>query len=305
MEGEEKDLICPEFETVKVEFDSGIALLKLNRPDKLNAFNSQLMFDIRAAFDWVDATDAVKVVIVTGEGRAFCAGADMWPADTPAKREAAQYYSHVTRTHDGVRRDGAGLVTMRILDCHKPVIAAVNGAAVGAGATIQLGMDIRLASTEAKFGFVFAHRGMVPEGCSTWLLSRQVGLQATFDWMYSGRMVSAEEAKEKGMVYAVFEPEDLLPNATQLANTMIEKSAPVAVSVMRRMIWRMASAQSPMEAHIIETRAGSAMRDRPDRVEGVQSFLEKRPPEFPGVYSEDLPAIDYAIWHDWPPPKFR
>ncbi len=289
-------MTIPAFETIKTSLENGVATLTLNRPDKLNAWNSQMMLDLRAAFEWTDQTDEVRAVIITGEGRAFCSGVDSSKADTPEKEAAEKYLTVSARKHYGEWRDGAGLLTLRIFDSLKPVIAAVNGASVGAGATIQMGMDIRMASTEAKYGFVFTRRAITPEGCSTWFLSRHVGLQMAFDWIYTGRWVSAQEALEKGLVHSVHEPDQLLPAARALAEQIATNAAPVPVAAARRMLLRMAGAPDPMEAHIIESRVNQELAKSPDRIEGVKSSLEKRTPEFTASVSANAPEIFRAVW---------
>ena len=290
----------PTFETLQYSVEEGIATITLNRPDKLNAFNTQMMRDMIAAFDATDADDAVRCVIVTGAGRAFCAGADLaGGADTfdYEKRSAAD---REARTRDGVQRDGGGLLTLRIFDSLKPVISACNGAAVGVGVTMQLAMDIRLASTDARYGFVFARRGLNPEAASSWFLPHLVGVQTALEWCYTGRIFPAQEAFDRGLVRSLHAPEDLLPAARAIAREIADNASPVSVAITRQLIWRMAGAAHPMEAHRADSRGIQARGRSPDAREGVTSFLQKRPPAFPGKVSKDLPDI----WPHWKAPSF-
>lgn len=289
-----------EFETLKLQIEDGVALLTLSRPDKLNAFNTQMLKDLIAAFDATDADDGVRAVIVTGEGRAFCAGADLSAGATTFDYAARGGEDRAARTQDGVQRDGGGLVSLRIYRSLKPVIAAVNGAAVGVGVTMQLPMDIRLASTEARFGFVFARRGMNPEAASSWFLPRLVGVQTALEWCYTGRVFPAQEALERGLVRSLHAPDELLPAARALAREIADNTAPVSIALTRQLLWRMAGAAHPMEAHRADSRGIQARGASADAREGVTSFLEKRPAAFPNKVSTDLPDI----WPDWEEPEF-
>ena len=289
------------FETIRLEVEDGIATLTLNRPDKLNAFNTLMMQEMIAAFDQTDADDSVRVVIVTGAGRAFCAGADLSAGAATFDYSTRGGEDKEARTLDGVQRDGGGLLTLRIYDSLKPVIAAVNGPAVGVGVTMQLAMDIRMASTDARYGFVFSRRGINPEACSSWFLPRLVGIQTALEWCYSGRVFPAQEALEKGLVRSLHAPEDLLPAARALAREIADNTAPVSIALTRQLIWRMAGATHPMEAHIADSRGIQARGAMPDAKEGVTSFLEKRLPQYPDRVSTDLPNI----WEHWSAPKFR
>ncbi|WP_397393447.1 crotonase/enoyl-CoA hydratase family protein [Phenylobacterium sp.] len=289
------------FETIRLEVEDGIATLTLNRPDKLNAFNTLMMQEMIAAFDQTDADDSVRVVIVTGAGRAFCAGADLSAGAATFDYSTRGGEEKEARTLDGVQRDGGGLLTLRIYDSLKPVIAAVNGPAVGVGVTMQLAMDIRMASTDARYGFVFSRRGINPEACSSWFLPRLVGIQTALEWCYSGRVFPAQEALEKGLVRSLHAPEDLLPAARALAREIADNTAPVSIALTRQLIWRMAGASHPMEAHMADSRGIQARGAMPDAKEGVTSFLEKRLPQYPDRVSTDLPNI----WEHWSAPKFR
>jgi enoyl-CoA hydratase/carnithine racemase len=241
------------------------------------------------------------VVIVTGAGRAFCAGADLSAGAATFDYSTRGGEDKEARTLDGVQRDGGGLLTLRIYDSLKPVIAAVNGPAVGVGVTMQLAMDIRMASTEARYGFVFSRRGINPEACSSWFLPRLVGVQTALEWCYSGRVFPAQEAHEKGLVRSLHAPEDLLPAARALAREIADNTAPVSIALTRQLIWRMAGASHPMEAHMADSRGIQARGAMPDAKEGVTSFLEKRLPRYPDRVSTDLPNI----WEHWSAPKFR
>jgi enoyl-CoA hydratase/carnithine racemase len=278
-----------DFSTLKLDVRDGIAVITFSRPEKMNTFTPAMMLDLIAAFDQTDADDSVRAVIVTGSGKAFCAGADLG-----AGGDTFNYEKRDMSREDvvnGVRRDGGGRVTLRIFQSLKPVIAAVNGAAVGIGATMQLAMDFRLASTEARFGFVFTRRGIVPEACSTWFLPRLVGMTQALEWFYSGRVFGAEEALAGGLVQSVHAPEALLPAAIELANRLTDSTAPVSVALVRQMTWRNAGQPHPMNAHWVDSR-GIQMRGMSGDVkEGVTSFLEKRPAQFPDRVSADLPDL--------------
>jgi enoyl-CoA hydratase/carnithine racemase len=294
-------MAAPQFATLTYALEDGVAVVTLNRPEKLNAFNTQMMRDLIALFDATDADDAVRAVIVTGAGRAFCAGADLSAGAQTFDYETRGGEALAERQRDGVQRDGGGLLTLRIFDSLKPVIAAVNGAAVGVGATMQLAMDIRLASTEARYGFVFARRGLNPEAASSWFLPHLVGVQTALEWCYTGRIFPAQEAHDRGLVRSLHAPEDLLPAAKALAREIADNTAPVSIAITRQLIWRMAGAAHPMEAHRADSRGIQARGKSGDAREGVTSFLEKRPANYPDRVSRDLPDI----WAQWEPPQFR
>ena len=289
------------FETLAYELEDGVATITLNRPDKLNAFNTQMMKDLIAVFDVTDADDAVKAVIVTGAGRGFCAGADLSAGGETFDYDKRGGEDQAARQRDGVQRDGGGLVSLRIYDSLKSVIAAVNGPAVGVGVTMQLPMDIRLASTEARFGLVFARRGLNPEAASSWFLPRLVGVQTALEWCYTGRVFSAQEALDRGLVRSLHAPDELLPAARALAREIVENTAPVSIAITRQLIWRMAGAPHPMDAHRADSRGIQIRGAMADAREGVMSFLEKRPPVFPNQVSTDLPDI----WPHWDAPEFK
>jgi enoyl-CoA hydratase/carnithine racemase len=291
-----------EFETLLYSVEDGIATITLNRPDRMNAFTPRMMLDMIEAFDLTDADDAVKVVIVTGAGeRAFCAGADLGSGgNTFDYKDRGDAIREEAKVGD-VYRDGGGRVTLRIYDSLKPVIAAVNGAAVGIGVTMQLPMDIRLASTTARFGFVFARRGITPEAASSWFLPRVVGMQTALEWCYTGRVFPAQEALDRGLVRSIHAPEDLMPAARALAREIADNVAPVSIALTRQMLWRGAGFDHPMEAHKADSRAIMARGASADAREGVTSFLEKRAPSYPNKVSSDLPDI----WPEWKEREFR
>ncbi len=274
------------FEHIAYEVADHVATITLNRPDKLNAFTATMARELIAAFDVVDADDDVRAVVVTGAGRGFCAGADL--------SQGGETFAYADATD--VHRDGGGLVTLRIFECLKPVIAAVNGPAVGIGATMQLPMDIRLASSEARFGFVFARRGIVPEAASSWFLPRIVGISRALEWCESGRVFDASEALEGRLVRSVHPPDELLPAASALAHEIADNAAPVSVALTRQMLWRMLGADHPMEAHKVDSRAIAVRGASPDAVEGVTAFLEKRRADFPMRVSEAMP--EFFPWWD-------
>jgi enoyl-CoA hydratase/carnithine racemase len=283
------------FETLLYSVDEGIATITLNRPDKLNAFTTRMMSDMIAAFDATDADDAVKAVIVTGAGRGFCAGADLSAGGATFDYAKSSDPARLEARVEGVQRDGGGRVTLRIYESLKPVIGAINGPAVGIGVTMQLAMDIRMASTAARFGFVFARRGINPEAASSWFLPKLVGVQTALEWCYTGRVFPAQEALDKGLVRSIHAPDDLVPAARALAREIIDNTAPVSIALTRQMIWRMAGADHPMEAHKADSRAIQARGASADAREGVTSFLEKRPAAYPNLVSTDLPDI----WPNW------
>ena len=271
---------------IELAVEDHIATITLNRPERMNAFTNTMMHELIAAFDATDGDDDVRAVIVTGAGRAFCAGADLGGGGETFSRGGSDVVGD-----SGVPRDGGGLVSLRIFDSKKPVIAAINGAAVGVGATMTLPMDIRIASTAAKFGFVFARRGIVPEACSSWFLPRVVGISTAAEWCYSGRVFPASEAVERGLVRSTHEPDELLAAARAIAAEIAEHTAPVSVALTRRMLWEMLSAAHPMDAHRVDSRAIAVRGASADAAEGVTSFLEKRPAAFPMSVSEGLPDV--------------
>ena len=278
----------PKFEQIETEISENILTITMKRPDRLNAFTPQMQGELIDAFDHADANDDIGAIIVTGAGRAFCAGADLSDGgSTWEKPELA--------------RDGGGRLPLRIFESLKPVIAACNGPSVGVGTTMQCAMDIRLAAESARYGFVFSRRGVVPEACSSWFLPRIVGISQALEWTYSGRIFEADEALNAGFVRQIYSGPELISAARALARSFIEDSAPVSVSTIRHMMWKGLTMDHPMEAHKIDSR-GMYFRGRSDDAkEGINSFLEKRAPSFPCKVSSDMP--DHFPW--WADRKFE
>lgn len=277
------------YETIAYDVSDRIATITLNRPDRLNAFTAQMMVDLIDAFDRADADDDVRAVIVTGAGRGFCAGADL-------ERGAGTFDNRVRGGAQEIEehRDGGGRVTLRIYDMSKPVIAAINGPAVGVGITMTLPMDVRLAVPDAKIGFVFARRGLVPEACSSWFLPRVVGINQALEWVSTGRVFPATEGKEAGLIQHVCSPDELLPKAREIATEIAENTSAISVALSRHLLWKMLGADHPMEAHKVDSKCIYWLGRSPEVAEGVVSFLEKRPPSFPGKPSKDMP--DFFPW---------
>ncbi|AOG00801.1 enoyl-CoA hydratase/isomerase family protein [Blastomonas sp. RAC04] len=283
-----------DYTTIRYSVDDGIATITLNRPEKMNAFTGTMMLEMIDALDRIDANDDVRAVIVTGEGKGFCAGADLTPdsGGGPFSSDEA-----VTDLSDERVRDSGGRLTLRMFQCTKPIIGAINGAAVGIGATMQLPMDMRLASSSARFGFVFARRGIVPEAASSWFLPRLVGQQQALEWCMTGRVFDAQEALAGGLVRSVHAPEDLIPAATALAREIADNTAPVSVALTRAMLWRLPSAPHPMYAHRIDSRAIYTRSRSGDAAEGIASFLEKRAATYPDRVASDMPGF-YPWWDE-------
>ena len=279
------------FEQILYEKDGPILTITLNRPDKLNAFTGQMMQEIIKAMDAADADDEVRAIIFTGAGRGFCAGADLSAGKDTFNNDAPGKQS-------GLQRDGGGLLTLRLFESKKPLISACNGPAVGVGATMQCAMDIRLASEKARYGFVFSRRAIVPEACSSWFLPRIVGIQTALEWTFSGRVFEASEALDRGFVRSVHAEKELLPAAKALAMEFSEMTSAVSVTLIRHMLWKMLGADHPMEAHKIDSRGVYHRGRSADAFEGVESFLQKRAPSFPGKVSKDLP--EFFPWWDEP-----
>jgi len=270
-----------------------IATITLNRPEQLNAFTGTMMNELIDAFDRIDADDDVRAVIVTGAGRGFCAGADLSSGGETFSRGGSDVVAD-----SGVPRDGGGLVSLRIFACKKPVIGAINGPAVGVGVTMTLPMDIRMASENARFGFVFARRGIVPEACSSYFLPRVVGISQAAEWCYTGRVFPATEALAGRLVRSLHAPDELLPAARALAAEIAENASPVSVALTRQMLWRMLGADHPMVAHRADSEAIADLGRKADSKEGVMAFLEKRTPDWKLSPSKDLPAT--YPWWDFP-----
>ncbi|MBT6586691.1 MAG: crotonase/enoyl-CoA hydratase family protein [Gammaproteobacteria bacterium] len=281
-----------DYEAIIYEVEDNILTITLNRPERLNAFNGQMSSEVHNALDRADADDNVKAIIFTGSGRGFCAGADL-----SSGNETFDYESDGR----GIHPDGGGVLTLRLFECLKPIISACNGPAVGVGATMQCAMDIRMASEKARYGFVFSKRGIVPEACSSWFLPRCVGINTALEWAYSGRIFDAQEALEKRFVRSVHKENDLMPAARDLAHEFAEQTSSISVAMIRHMMWKMLGADHPMEAHKIDSRGVYFTGKSADAHEGVQSFLEKRPAEFSGKVSTDMP--EFFPW--WEQRKFE
>jgi enoyl-CoA hydratase/carnithine racemase len=283
-----------DFEQITTELADGVLTVKLNRPERLNAWTATMGRELREAFDHADADDSVRVVLVTGAGRGFCAGADL-----SGGGETFDYRKH---EQAGTRpRDNGGELTLRIFESTKPVIAAINGPAVGVGATMTLPMDIRLAADDARIGFVFARRGIIPEACSSWFLPRVVGISRAMEWVATGRVFSAQDALEGGLVRSVHAKDELLDAARDLAREVAENTAPVSVALARRLMWRMLGAEHPMIAHRADSRGMFYRGQSADAVEGVTAFLEKRQARFPDRVSDGVPDV----MPGWSAPAFE
>ena len=286
-------------EQISVEVSEGILTITLNRPDRLNAWTQTMASELMETFDRVDADDEVRAVIITGAGRGFCAGADLERGGETfdARAREADYARHNAA---GEHRDNGGMFTLRVFESKKPVIAAINGPAVGVGVTMTLPMDIRLASEDARFGFVFARRGIVPEAASSWFLPRVVGISQAVEWVATGRVFSAQEALAGRLVRSVHRGGELIDAARELAREIVENAAPVSVALARRMMWTMLGASHPMEAHRADSKAMFHRGQSADVVVGVTSFLDKRPAKFSDRVSAGLPDV----LPEWTRPQF-
>jgi enoyl-CoA hydratase/carnithine racemase len=283
-----------QFEQITTDVADRILTITLNRPERLNAWTSTMARELIEAFDRADADDEVRAIVLTGAGRGFCAGADLV--------SGGETFDYRKRGgSDPAPRDNGGEFTLRIFESTKPVIAAINGPAVGVGATMTLPMDIRLAAEDARIGFVFARRGIVPEACSSWFLPRVVGISRAMEWVATGRVFSAQEALEGGLVRSLHPAGELLDAAYELAREIAENTAPVSVALARQMMWRMLGAEHPMLAHRADSRGMFSRGQSADAVEGVTAFLEKRPAQFPDLVSDGLPEI----MPGWQAPEFE
>jgi enoyl-CoA hydratase/carnithine racemase len=283
-----------DYEHILYDVADRVLTITLNRPEKLNAVTDRTISELLDALDRADRDDDVRAIIFTGAGRGYCAGADL------SERSRTMSDTETTQAADvETHRDGGGLVTLRLFDCLKPTICACNGAAVGFGVTMQLAMDLRLASESARYGFVFTRRAIVMEACSSWFLPRLVGPQQAMEWVMTGRVFPAEEALRGGLIRSVHKPDDLLPAARALAREIADNTAPVSVALNRQLMWKMLGADHPMAAHRLDSRFIQARRLSPDAREGVASFMEKRVPAFPMSVSEDMPE-GFPWWRDLP-----
>jgi len=290
------------FEQILTELDEGILTITLNRPERLNAWTATMGRELIEAFDEADEDDDVRAIVMTGAGRGYCAGADLASGgetfDFRARQEEA---SLLSPTEGGVPRDNGGQFTLRVFACKKPVIGAINGPAVGVGATMTLPMDVRLAATDARMGFVFARRGIVPEACSSWFLPRVVGISRAMEWVATGRVFSAQEGLEAGLLRSLHPADELLPAAHDLAREIADNTSPVSVALARQMMWRMRGAEHPMVAHRADSRGMLLRGQSADAAEGIGAFLEKRPASFPDRVSDGLPDI----FPGWREPEFE
>ena len=282
-----------DFEQITTDVADSVLTITLNRPDRLNAWTAQMGRELMEAFDLADADDEVRAIIVTGAGRGFCAGADL--------ATGGDTFDYRKRESDGPARDNGGELTLRIFRCTKPVIAAINGPAVGIGATMTLPMDIRLAADDARMGFVFARRGIIPEACSSWFLPRVVGISRAMEWVSTGRVFSAREGLEGGLLRSLHPGGELLDAARALAREIAENTAPVSVALARQLMWRMLGAEHPMLAHRADSRGMVSRGESADAVEGITAFLEKRPAHFPDRVSDGLPDV----MPGWAEPEFE
>jgi enoyl-CoA hydratase/carnithine racemase len=280
--------MSPEFREIAYEVADHVATITLDRPQKMNAFSVRMQQELVQAIDLVDADQDVRVVVLTGRGRAFCAGADLSPED-----DAPRVWEE-----DGRLRDEGGRVSLRFFGCTKPMIGAINGPSVGIGMTMTLPLDVRLASSAAKFGFVFARRGLVPEAASSWFLPRVVGISRAMEWCATGRIFGPDEAVASGLIRSVHEPDDLLPAAYALAAEIVENTSATSVTMTRALLWRMLGVPHPMDAHRVDSKITEWCFQSPDFREGVKSFFEKRAPDFPNQVPADLPGDGYPFWDE-------
>ena len=282
-----------EYKNILLEQQDNIAVLSLNRPNKLNAFTFSMMEEMIAALDSLDADDSVHALIITGKGRAFCAGADL----SSGQETFNPSFDNFSVQEDDFRRDSGGILTLRMYKFLKPIVIACNGPAVGIGASMQLAADIRLASDQARFGFVFNNRGIVSDACSSWFLPKIIGISSALELTYSGRIIDASEALKLNLVSSIHDSENLLENAIDFAKNMVKNSAPVSIAVTRQMLWRSLEGSNPYDAHIVESKAIDSRGASEDAKEGVSSFLEKRAPEFKNKVSSDMPEF-FPWWKD-------
>ena len=281
------------FKTITIAQHDNVAVLLLNRPEKLNAFTMLMLEELLSAFDTIEADDNLKAVIISGAGRAFCAGADL----SSGKNTFNPSFDNFAVQEDDFRRDSGGILTLRMYKFLKPIIFACNGPAVGIGASMQLPGDIRIASEDAKFGFVFNNRGIVPDACSSWFLPKIVGISNALDLTFSGRIIDSKEALDIALISSIHKPENLINDAKKIAQELVEKSAPVSIAITRQMLWRSFGQAAPYEAHVIESKAIDSRGASDDAKEGVNSFLEKRPARFKNLISSDMPDF-FPWWED-------
>ena len=279
------------YKTISVAADNRVLTVTLDRPSKLNAFTTEMCFELIDVIERADVDESIGAIIFTGAGSAFCAGAEL-----SGEGKTFDYENREDKIN-GIAPDRGGLLTLKLFDCKKPLICAINGAAVGIGATMQLPMDVRIASTKARFGFVFTNRGVVPEACSSWFLPRIVGISKALEWCLSGKIFDHQEALTGGLVSEITPPESLVSRAKEIANELIQQSAPVSLALTRQMLWKMLGADHPIEAHKIDSRGIQDRGISKDGIEGINSFLEKRDPKFRETPTRDMPAF-YPWWKE-------
>ena len=282
-----------EYKNILLEQQDNIAVLSLNRPNKLNAFTFSMMKEMICALDALEVNDSVDALIITGKGRAFCAGADL----SSGQETFNPSFDDFAVQESDFRRDSGGILTLRMYKFLKPIVIACNGPAVGIGASMQLAADVRLASDQARFGFVFNNRGIVPDACSSWFLPKIVGISSALELTYSGRIIDASEALKLNLVSSIHDSENLLDNAIDFTKNMVKNSAPVSIAVTRQMLWRSLEGSGPYDAHIVESKAIDSRGASEDAKEGVSSFLEKRAAEFKNKVSSDMPEF-FPWWKD-------
>ena len=276
-----------DYKNILLEQLDNIAVLSLNRPNKLNAFTFSMMEEIIHALDALDVDDGIHALIITGKGRAFCAGADL----SSGKETFNPSFDDFAVQESNFRRDSGGILTLRMYKFLKPIVIACNGPAVGIGASMQLAADVRLASDQARFGFVFNNRGIVPDACSSWFLPKIVGISSALELTYSGRIIDASEALKLNLVSSIHDSENLLDNAIDFVKNMVKNSAPVSIALTRQMLWRSLEGSGPYDAHVVESKAIDSRGASEDAKEGVSSFLEKRGAEFKNKVSLDMPSF--------------
>ncbi|MDC1241415.1 enoyl-CoA hydratase-related protein [Gammaproteobacteria bacterium] len=284
------------FKTILFEESDSLAIIHLNRPKKLNAFNQAMLHDLLKALDYVDSQDSIKALIITASGKAFCAGADL----SSGKNTFNSEFDNSESYEENFNRDSGGILTLRMFRCLKPILVACNGFAVGVGATLQLAADIRVSSTSAKFSFPFAKRGIAPDACSSWFLPKIVGISKALEWSYSGELIDAEIAYKYGLTSYLVKPEELMDTTKSLAYKLTKDSSSVSIALTRQMMWSLSSSLSPDEAHEIDSQVIASRGISKDALEGVMSFLEKRDPNFSNKISSDMPSI-----YPWKKSKFE
>ena len=282
-----------DFTTISLERDENLAILLLNRPEKLNAFTFLMMEELISALDLIESDDSFHAVIISGVGRGFCAGADL----SSGKETFNPSFDDFAVQEQDFRRDSGGILTLRMYKFLKPIIFACNGPAVGIGASMQLAGDIRIASENARFGFVFNNRGIVPDACSSWFLPKLVGISKALDLTFSGKIIDSQEALDISLISSIHKPENLMNDAKKIAQDLVEKSAPVSIAITRQMLWRSFGQAHPYEAHVIESKAIDSRGASDDAKEGINSFLEKRPAKFKNLISSDMPDF-FPWWED-------